>query len=167
MASDTKLPFVSVKLTASSRGDRSGSSRARLTIAVSILSEILFQIRRGLASARPTSSLRSILGFLCRSATFCARLLGVKADVGACRCFGRPKLFVVRTIAFQQLFAFLVLGHERRRLLWFAVTRIRRPSGWRARSPKRFPGTVHRNILFAATTEHSVLRSRLVCGRAA
>jgi hypothetical protein len=76
-------------------------------------------------------------------------------------------LFVVPTIAFQQLFAFLVLGHERRRLLWFAVTRIRRPSGWRARSPKRFPGTVHRNILFAATTEHSVLRSRLVCGRAA
>jgi hypothetical protein len=32
-------------------------------------------------------------------------------------------LFVVPTIAFQQLFAFLVLGLERRRLLWFAVTR--------------------------------------------
>ena len=32
-------------------------------------------------------------------------------------------LFVVPTIAFQQLFAFLVLGHERRRVLWFAVTR--------------------------------------------
>src|SRR5947209_1460817 len=32
-------------------------------------------------------------------------------------------LFVVPTIAFQQLFAFLVLGHERRRLLSFAVTR--------------------------------------------
>jgi hypothetical protein len=32
-------------------------------------------------------------------------------------------LFVVPTIAFQHLFAFLVLGHERRRLLWFAVTR--------------------------------------------
>ena len=31
-------------------------------------------------------------------------------------------LFVVPTIAFQQLFAFLVLGHERRQLLWFAVT---------------------------------------------
>ena len=31
-------------------------------------------------------------------------------------------LFVVPTIAFQQLFALLVLGHERRRLLWFAVT---------------------------------------------
>src|SRR6202049_28272 len=32
-------------------------------------------------------------------------------------------LFVVPTIAFQHLFAFLVLGHERRQLLWFAVTR--------------------------------------------
>ena len=47
----------------------------------------------------------------------------MKADVGACRCFGRPKLFVVPTIAFQRLFAFVVLGLERRRLLWFAVTR--------------------------------------------
>ena len=32
-------------------------------------------------------------------------------------------LFVVPTITFQQLFAFLVLRHERRQLLWFAVTR--------------------------------------------
>jgi hypothetical protein len=32
-------------------------------------------------------------------------------------------LFVVPTIAFGQLFAFLVLGHGRRRLLWVAVTR--------------------------------------------
>src|SRR5246500_400478 len=32
-------------------------------------------------------------------------------------------LYVVPTITFQQLFAFLVLGHKRRRLLWFAVTR--------------------------------------------
>ncbi len=32
-------------------------------------------------------------------------------------------LFVVPTIAFQQLFALLVLGHRRRQLLWFAVTR--------------------------------------------
>src|SRR5262249_29890943 len=31
-------------------------------------------------------------------------------------------LFVVPTIAFQQLFACLVLGHKRRQLLWFAVT---------------------------------------------
>src|ERR1700724_1094066 len=32
-------------------------------------------------------------------------------------------LFVVSTIAFEQLFAFLVLRYERRQLLWFAVTR--------------------------------------------
>jgi hypothetical protein len=32
-------------------------------------------------------------------------------------------LIVVPTIAFEQLFAFLVLGHGRRRLLWIAVTR--------------------------------------------
>ncbi len=31
-------------------------------------------------------------------------------------------LFVVPTIAFEQLFACLVLGHKRRQLLWFAVT---------------------------------------------
>ncbi len=31
-------------------------------------------------------------------------------------------LFVVPTIAFQPLFALLVLGHLRRQLLWFAVT---------------------------------------------
>ena len=32
-------------------------------------------------------------------------------------------LFVVPTIAFEQLYAFLVLSHRRRRLLWAAVTR--------------------------------------------
>jgi hypothetical protein len=48
-------------------------------------------------------------------------------------------LFGVPTIAFQQLFAFLVFGHERRRLLWFAVTR--NPTAeWLARQiTKAFP----------------------------
>jgi len=32
-------------------------------------------------------------------------------------------LFVVPTISFRQLFVFLVLGHLRRQLVWFAVTR--------------------------------------------
>jgi hypothetical protein len=41
-------------------------------------------------------------------------------------------MFAVPTIAFQQLFAFLVLGHGRRRLLWFAVTR-NPTAGWLAR----------------------------------
>ena len=31
-------------------------------------------------------------------------------------------LFVVPTVTFEQLFGFLVLGHGRRRLLWYAVT---------------------------------------------
>ena len=92
----------------------------------------------------------------------------MKADVGACRCFGRPDGFagqskcrgrcpyrqetmirrrtppsqhwrtflrnhadaiaaidlcVVPTVTFELLFAFVVLGHGRRQLLWFAVTR--------------------------------------------
>src|SRR2546430_17378903 len=40
-------------------------------------------------------------------------------------------LFVVPKIAFQRLFAFLVLGLERRRFLWFAVTR-NPTAGWLA-----------------------------------
>ena len=32
-------------------------------------------------------------------------------------------LFVVPTLTFERLFAFLVLGHDRRQLLWFEVTR--------------------------------------------
>ena len=41
-------------------------------------------------------------------------------------------LFVVPTMAFEQLFAFLILGHGRRQLLWFAVTQ--RPTAeWLAR----------------------------------
>ena len=30
---------------------------------------------------------------------------------------------MVQTVAFDRLFAFLVVGHRRRQLLWFAVTR--------------------------------------------
>src|SRR5947209_15684192 len=62
-------------------------------------------------------------------------------------------LFVVPTIAFEQLFAFLVLGHGRRRLLRIAVTR--NPTAeWlaHAKSPKRFRGSGHRNISFATMT---------------
>jgi hypothetical protein len=45
---------------------------------------------------------------------------------------------VVPTLTFDRLFAFLVLGQDRRQLLWFELT-IRRPSGWPGRSPRRFP----------------------------
>jgi len=43
-------------------------------------------------------------------------------------------LIVVPTIAFQQLYAFLVLGHRRRQLLWFAVTQNPTADWWRAKS---------------------------------
>jgi hypothetical protein len=49
-------------------------------------------------------------------------------------------LFVVPTLTFERLFAFLVLGHGRRQLLWFEVTR--RPTAeWLARQIiEAFPG---------------------------
>ena len=61
-------------------------------------------------------------------------------------------LFVVPTIAFEQLYAFLVLGHGRRQLLWFAVTR--HPTAeWLARQITDSPGTGRRHISSATTTE--------------
>jgi hypothetical protein len=54
-------------------------------------------------------------------------------------------LFVSPTIAFEQLFAFLVLGHRRRQLLWIAVTR--NPTAeWLARQITEafpHPGSAH------------------------
>jgi hypothetical protein len=41
-------------------------------------------------------------------------------------------LFVVTSLTFEQSFAFLVLGHDRRHLLWFEVTR-HPPTEWPAR----------------------------------
>ena len=73
-------------------------------------------------------------------------------------------LFVVPTIAFQQLYAFLVLGHRRRQLLWFAVTQ-NPTADWRAKLPKRSRGTAHRNISSATTTERSGSLSRLASER--
>ena len=46
---------------------------------------------------------------------------------------------VVPTLTFDLLFAFLVLGHGRRQLLWFEVTG-HPTSGWPGRSQRRFPG---------------------------
>jgi hypothetical protein len=44
------------------------------------------------------------------------------------------------TLTFERLFAFLVLGHGRRQLLWFEVTRdIRRPSGLARQITEAFP----------------------------
>src|SRR6516225_4407753 len=74
-------------------------------------------------------------------------------------------LFVVPTITFQQLFAFLVLRYERRQLLWFAVTR--NPTAeWLARQiTEAFPWDRARNISFVTMIGHLVSRSRLGCKR--
>jgi len=74
-------------------------------------------------------------------------------------------LFVVPTIAFQQLFACLVLGHKHRQLLWFAVTR--NPTAeWLARQiTEAFPWDAAPNISFATMTARSGSPSRLGCER--
>ena len=56
-------------------------------------------------------------------------------------------LCVVQTLTFERLFAFLALGHGRRQLLWFAVTR--HPTAeWLARqvTEASFPGDRRRPI---------------------
>ena len=74
-------------------------------------------------------------------------------------------LFVVPTIAFEQLYAFLVLGHGRRQLLWFAVTQ-HPTADWLARQiTEAFPGTGRRHISFATTIEPSVAYSRAASRR--
>src|ERR1700730_3746439 len=47
-------------------------------------------------------------------------------------------LFMSPTIAFEQLFAFLVLGHRRRQLLWIAVTETPRQRGFRPHTTTLF-----------------------------
>jgi hypothetical protein len=73
-------------------------------------------------------------------------------------------LFVVPTIAFEQLFTFLVLGHGRRELLWFAVTR--NPTAeWLARQiTEAFPWDWAPRY-HATMTEHLASRSRIACER--
>ena len=49
-------------------------------------------------------------------------------------------LCVAPTLTFERLFPFLVLGHSRRQLIWFEVTRaIRRPSGLARQITEVFP----------------------------
>jgi hypothetical protein len=72
-------------------------------------------------------------------------------------------LFVVPTIAFQQLFAFLVLRYERRRLLWFAVTG--NPTAeWLARQiTEAFPWDRAPKYLIRDNDQAFVSRSKLEC----
>jgi hypothetical protein len=74
-------------------------------------------------------------------------------------------LFVVPTIAFQQFFAFLVLGHKRRQLLWFAVTG--NPTAeWLARQiTEAFPWDTAPSISFVTMTEHLAPRLELASER--
>ena len=48
--------------------------------------------------------------------------------------------FIVPTATFRLLFVFIVLSHDRRRVMHFNVTIIRAKSGRRSRFEKRFPG---------------------------
>ena len=59
---------------------------------------------------------------------------------------------VVPTLTFERLFAFLVLGHGRRQLLWFEVTR--HPTAeWLARQiTEAFPWTLGADPTWCATT---------------
>jgi hypothetical protein len=72
-------------------------------------------------------------------------------------------LFVVLTIAFQQLFAFLVLGQSTAAPV--VVCGDPRRSGWHAKSPKHSLGTRRPNISSVTMTEHLAARSRLGCER--
>ena len=73
-------------------------------------------------------------------------------------------LCVVPTIAFEQLFAFLVLGHRRRRLLWTAVTR--NPTAeWLARQiTEAFPWDSASKYLIRDNDRHLAASSKLACG---
>ena len=68
---------------------------------------------------------------------------------------------VVPTLTFERLFAFLVLGHGRRQLLWFEVTRHPTAEwGWRDRSPRPSPGHRRRATWCATMTVPTDMSSR-------
>ena len=55
-------------------------------------------------------------------------------------------LFVVPTISFRLLYGLLVLGHDRRRILWFGVTAHRPPNGSPDKSRRHVAGRADLNI---------------------
>jgi hypothetical protein len=67
--------------------------------------------------------------------------------------------FTVPTIRFQVLYVFLVLAHDRRRILHIDVTTIPRRPGRPSNSAKRFRGTRHRAICCAIGIPFSVATS--------
>ena len=72
-------------------------------------------------------------------------------------------LFVVPTLTFERLFAFVVLGHGRRQLLWFEVTRHPTAEWLARRSPRRFPGHQRRPTWCATTTVPTDMSSHRAC----
>jgi hypothetical protein len=49
-------------------------------------------------------------------------------------------LFVVPTISFRLLYALLIMGHGRRKILWFGVTAHPRPNGSPINGRRRVAG---------------------------
>src|SRR5262252_4007011 len=74
-------------------------------------------------------------------------------------------LFVVPTLTFERLFAFLVLGHGRRQLLWFEVTRHPTADGLPDRSPRPFPEHQRPPTWCGTTTVPTDMPSRPGLGR--
>ena len=63
--------------------------------------------------------------------------------------------FTVPTIRFQILYVFLVLAHERRRIVHIGVRHIQRRRGMHSNFAKHFRGTAHRRTCFAIGTASS------------
>src|SRR5260221_14576392 len=74
-------------------------------------------------------------------------------------------LCVVPTVTFECLFAFLVVGHGRRQLLWFAVTRHPTAEWLANRSWRHSRGARRRPICCATMTAHTGRPSRVDFGR--
>jgi hypothetical protein len=83
------------------------------------LREHEFSVR--IASQHPDRS-RKLFGFNFLTQRGRRRRAG-RRSFATTRRRSRIDLFVVPTLTFERLFAFLVLGHGRRQLLWFEVTR--------------------------------------------
>ena len=74
-------------------------------------------------------------------------------------------LCVVPTVHFERLFAFVIIGHGRRQLLWFAVTRHPLRSGWHSRLSRPSRGRRRRPIWCATMTARTARSSGAGFGR--
>ena len=74
-------------------------------------------------------------------------------------------MFLVVTARFQLLYALVVLGHERRTVIHSMSTETRHKAGWRAKSPRPFPGIPRLAFCCATATGHTVRPSAIVSRR--